>query len=561
MEQNNTNQNPSSIPAPKQPKWQKFLLLATLIIGLPLLGWLLRGRFGIPAATPFAGQYSGVNDYPPVVITDDPYGGWPAPANSTTSTPNTGEKPVEWIEVEWYKTPKNRGCTLPYSETCLIVGKILSGEYKDKELFMELEPGLGLIFHYFPVLSGSELGPDLALYESKVRYSFKGIDDAPEYIDMPGTNYKMRKAYRQSIFKVEEIAIKLFAHPSLGDAYLMKNGCIMFKMPDQTALAYDFVIPFVNNSNGEFEFTFAGSVKNTETYQYNAIVGCGALCYYLAIIPDNELRPQEKLREVGRTSNNEPVYEFINPNETKLKELYEDKDTVAYYSESYESMAKSKYTYQEFLSYKPLLYWKDPLGRWVQFKNQRFIPAAEMCKPVIYLYPEKTTKLGVKVYPNGGFTYTEPDYGNGWQVEAYPDGKIIDTKTGREYPYLFWEGVGLNYPISKEGFVVSQGEIPAFLEKILPEVGLMGREKTDFMEYWVERLKEFPYYKLSFLKQEQFNEIAPLEFSGSVPDSFIRVLMTAKGLEKKEQSLPQVLPEPQSRHGFVFVEWGGVVLK
>lgn len=64
-------------------------------------------------------------------------------------------------------------------------------------------------------------------------------------------------------------------------------------------------------------------------------------------------------------------------------------------------------------------------------------------KPVIYLYPEEETEVSVQVnFTEGGeLTCTYPEYGNGWEVTALPDGTIYD-KDGNEYYCLYWEGEG-----------------------------------------------------------------------------------------------------------------------
>ena len=185
-----------------------------------------------------------------------------------------------------------------------------------------------------------------------------------------------------------------------------------------------------------------------------------------------------------------------------------------------------------------------------------------MCKPVIYLYPQKPTEMTVKVLPNGGFTYTKPLYKNGWRVVAYPDGTVKNLADGEKYPYLFWEGIGLNYPEQISGFIVKQSELKTFFTNKLSKLGLVGREAEDFKDYWIPRLKglDKPYYKISFLKKEQMDEIAPLELSVK-PNSVIRVMMTAKGLEEFESLPKQELPMPAKRAGFVLAEWGGAILK
>ena len=47
-------------------------------------------------------------------------------------------------------------------------------------------------------------------------------------------------------------------------------------------------------------------------------------------------------------------------------------------------------------------------------------------KPVIYLYPEETTEVTVKLDFKGKLTSTYPAYENGWKVTAQPDGTLTD---------------------------------------------------------------------------------------------------------------------------------------
>ncbi len=573
MEDNNLQTAPeqSNYPAPEKPKyqWLKYLGVAVLVLAFFALGWFGKDWLGSLGnrQKPASGQPQG---YGSVVVRDRPDLGKeqplpqpPLPGQSSSSASSSGTGQEIWLSVDWEKNSLKVKCppNLPAGEECYLSGKITSGEYVGQNLVLELVPGLGTDFVYHAVKGTDDTV--LTSYEpNSKQYRFRGLDDVPELIDFPSTTYKLKKAYRQVMFQTQTVKWKLFDNNVLGPVYLMENGCIMAELPDHTAIAYDLVIPFVNRENGNVEMTFSGGEKNTEAYQYNAITGCGALCYYLAVQDESILKPQERLTAIGTTSNQEPIYALKDTNDKLLKNLYADKNTVAYMADgSYENTGTNKYTYQQFLSYHPLVYWKDPLGRWIEFKNQRFILAAEMCKPVIYLYPEKQTSLEVKVHPNGGFTYTNPKYENGWQVSASPEGRITDARTGNKYDYLFWEGVGLNYPVTDKGWVVKRGDLAGFLDSKLAELGLMGREAEDFKAYWVKRLNEYPYYKISFLSKEQMDELAPLEISGARPGTVIRMLMTAKGLDKYEAVVPQVLPAAKSRFGFTVVEWGGVVLK
>ena len=84
-------------------------------------------------------------------------------------------------------------------------------------------------------------------------------------------------------------------------------------------------------------------------------------------------------------------------------------------------------------------------------------------KPVIYLYPEEETEVTVTLELDGTFTSTYPDYGEGWTVNAAPDGTLTDPDTGRTYYCLFWEGVtDAEYDFST-GFCVAGADTAAFL--------------------------------------------------------------------------------------------------
>ena len=97
---------------------------------------------------------------------------------------------------------------------------------------------------------------------------------------------------------------------------------------------------------------------------------------------------------------------------------------------------------------------------------QNYFGEEAPAKPVIYLYPQQKQDISVKLSYQGELTVTYPKYNNGWDVTAYPDGKIINKKDNKEYSYLFWEGEGnRNYDLSK-GFVVEGGKTSEFLQEI-----------------------------------------------------------------------------------------------
>ena len=182
------------------------------------------------------------------------------------------------------------------------------------------------------------------------------------------------------------------------------------------------------------------------------------------------------------------------------------------------------------------------------------------CKPAIYLYPETSQQIAVKVTPKGHLTYTDPPYPipEGWNITAHPNGTI--ESQNKTYPYLYYESKIRDEWIDKPlaGFVTSREGLTTTLNRILPKLGLNKNETHDFIEYWVKALPNAPYYYLGVLSPEAIDKIEPLEVSPT-PDTNIRVRIYFQAL-----SAPISIPEPKldlppTRKGFSLVEWGGLV--
>ncbi len=182
--------------------------------------------------------------------------------------------------------------------------------------------------------------------------------------------------------------------------------------------------------------------------------------------------------------------------------------------------------------------------------------ASEKAKPVIYLYPTKKQDVTVSVSPEGGVTESIPEMGKAWKVTAWPDGKIVEKKSGQEYPYLFWESKDNDTPINlSEGFVVATSELKTFFEQKLSILGLNKKEIDDFNEYWIPEMQGKPYVFISFYTKERIDREAPLKVSPK-PDTVIRVYFDHLKLDKPFD-VPEQQLEPAGRQGFAVVEWGG----
>lgn len=179
-----------------------------------------------------------------------------------------------------------------------------------------------------------------------------------------------------------------------------------------------------------------------------------------------------------------------------------------------------------------------------------------MCKPVIYLYPDKPEDINVRLeFFNGGhFSCTYPDYKNGWNVTAYPDGTLINKSDGFEYSYLYWEGEGnVNWDFSS-GFVVKGSDTASFLREKLAYLGLTPREYNEFIVYWLPLMQNNNYNLISF-QNSAYTENAKL-YIFPEPENVLRVFMAYKPLEEIIEIPRQELKQFE-RSGFCAIEWGG----
>ena len=189
----------------------------------------------------------------------------------------------------------------------------------------------------------------------------------------------------------------------------------------------------------------------------------------------------------------------------------------------------------------------------VLFKQEK--PMYE--KPVIYLYPTQETDLSVNLDFNGKLTCTYPEINSGWNVTAFPDGKIINKADGKEYSYLYWEGESKTKYDMTKGFVVKGEDTAEFLQEKLSYMGLTPKEYNEFIVYWLPQMQNNKYNLITF-QGKAYTDSAKLNIKPE-PDSMLRVFMVYKPLDKyvdiKEQEL-----ETFERKGFTVVEWGGCCL-
>lgn len=206
----------------------------------------------------------------------------------------------------------------------------------------------------------------------------------------------------------------------------------------------------------------------------------------------------------------------------------------------------------------PYFFYRNPLGELVRYVLGDGVNVGECGKPVIYLYPPKTTNVSVKLGSNINVTVSEPTYPTqGWNVFAQPNGDLL--YQGQTYGSLFWEGTGVGYEVPKTGFLIKDGQVDQQLKVILAKYGLNEKESAEFREFWVPKMTGAKYYRVSFVETAAWNKAAPLAVSPR-PTSVLRIFMDWQKLSAPIQ-IQEPKIQPFVRDGFTLVEWGGLLRK
>lgn len=388
----------------------------------------------------------------------------------------------------------------------------------------------------------------------------------PDKIEIPNSDKYIEIQQRDNIYLLDykvEFGPVLFVNPEFGNVYYQIKmsteypSCVYVESPDGSVSLYGYDPKFMSIGDSNPPKVWIdwkdGNMKTDLAKDYAYVAGgCGmtAVCYMIENIEEKDLTL------IGTASNKIDLYVVKNPSEpsTALDKLTSTYET--YQSQTKYDKTKPSMDLKTFISKKPILYWKDPFGRWAGLIHRDVQPAAECGKPVIYLYPEKETDVSVKVNIDE-FTKTVPEYGNGWKVHAYPDGKIYNYADKQIYPYLFWEGHKKGEITASSGSVVKKEDLNKFLERSLTSLGLNKSEKDEFISFWLPKMQanKEAYCFVSFVGTKDFNKVAPLEIIPA-PKTLLRVFMYYQPINTFFKTIPQEL-KGMDRKGFTVVEWGG----
>lgn len=187
-----------------------------------------------------------------------------------------------------------------------------------------------------------------------------------------------------------------------------------------------------------------------------------------------------------------------------------------------------------------------------ELKECNEMPIAK--KPALYLYPEQTTKVEVRLAPKGSIIRSIPDYGAGWSISAEKNGSI-DGK----YQYLFYEAsLDKQLPLPDEGWSVSYEHLDKWFDENLKQLGLNRKEAKDLRKYWLKALPKSPWYTIKVVDPAVVDDRLGLTINPK-PDSMLRLLLYFTPTTGAVELKSPVTPAPFCRKGFTAVEWGGIL--
>jgi hypothetical protein len=332
------------------------------------------------------------------------------------------------------------------------------------------------------------------------------------------------------------------------------TGCLFYRTPDGFEMRYSLTIPMrpldgtESTTPQEVAIDWQDGVKPEQHYSPAAPGGCGYRdCADVSQLSDASLRG---LQVAGTTAEGDNIFVPASlKTNADVKKVYEN---WMWYDANGKKPTLSWFLEQHPM---PIFYWKDDLGRYIRYTFDGANGMAECGKPVIYLYPEKTETVSVRLPATVRVTKSIPTYERGWTVSAEPSGRLT-AQDGATYGSLYWDGVGVNYATPKDGFMVKDGEVDAFFAATLPKYGFNATEADEFRAFWSPLFTGAAYYRISFLT-DAWTKAAPLAVTPK-PDTQIRVFMD---WVKLGEAMPIAAPHitTPKRNGFTLVEWGGTL--
>lgn len=277
-----------------------------------------------------------------------------------------------------------------------LVGKVLFGKYKGGDLILSTVPHAGMFGYeaydhsvsfdgkyYFltkysedkltgddaiTLLPGTSVDNDFDLTDldtPQVFHTSNPVSDFSQLPDLFGFDQ-----FADQRFCADNKALA-FNEPGVGDVYVLNKNerssgldspitptSFYVKAPDSTQRVYVVQPDFMGQNNDIPFVSWNDTGQNTQKYTYQNMTVCGPLSF--TDIADVQ---SSSLVQTGTTFNGHAVLEYKDPQDPKLKDVY---DNIGVYN------GAIKPSYESFLSNHPVFFWKGPFGFYIRFINEQY---------------------------------------------------------------------------------------------------------------------------------------------------------------------------------------------
>lgn len=177
-------------------------------------------------------------------------------------------------------------------------------------------------------------------------------------------------------------------------------------------------------------------------------------------------------------------------------------------------------------------------------------PWVDSDAPNLYLYPTTPSTLSVRLPRPERLKATDPPYlGHGWEVAAWPDGRLSTQAGPRDF--LFYEvRVALADFQRSAGWCSARSQALADMETAMATVGFLDREIADFAEFWDRELPAAPWLTVYPQRDPAPPDIEPR------PDHLLQLwFLVERGCAPVDA--PDLAPTP--RRAYHAADWGVVL--
>ena len=249
------------------------------------------------------------------------------------------------LEVDWFESWK------PAEQADIRAGILKSEPFVGYTLLMrKIENG----YLYFAQDLSSEGEPvDLTNFE------IDGITNLPQTVRAADLNLLLKVKESAKPFNPDDISKVLFIDKDLGPIMLTKTDCIVAKLPNLLIVNLELDTGFTDPKTGRFDAIWQNENYNLDKYFSVSTTSCALECNSPNILA-HATSTDPTWEKIGTTGTGDPLFSLKDPQSKIFKNLYNSLS------------AKDKLSYSAFVETHPIVFWRDGLGRWIEFTNSKF---------------------------------------------------------------------------------------------------------------------------------------------------------------------------------------------